>query len=240
MTTAVQPTPHRILLGVGGTQHLHVSIDMAVMLASGFRTALLCVVVEQEDLVAVAGLPFARTFGRGGMSAPVTQENVEGYFRRVARTVEHELVERCTRVNVTWSLSRPQGDYVHELMASVETGDVVVVNRRDIHAGPADLPSVFRAILGKASAVVIANPGLARRGAVLALTSANVDGKALALARDIARATGNSCEMASPDDFFSRRFKASIVVAPLELAETGGLSSFLKSIDAMGAAAVLV
>lgn len=240
MTEGALPSPRRILVGIGDIQHLQVTIDAAVMLASGFGTALQCVVVEQEDLVAFARLPFARAYGRGGMTSAVTADSVEGYFRRVARTVEHALVERCSRVNVSWSLARPQGDYIRELMASVEQDDVVVVNRRDIPAGAKNLPSVIKAMLGKAAAVVISPAGLPQHGNVLALSGGEIDGKALALARYIASATGRGLDVASPMEFLASKRRASIVVAPVALAELAGEAAFLRSIDAMGAATILI
>ena len=102
MTEAPRQPPQRILVAISGSQEFHVTIDAAVTLAAGFGTALQCLIVEHEDLMAIAGLPFARTFGRGGMSSAVTLEGVTGYFRRLAQSVEHELGERCTRVNVEY------------------------------------------------------------------------------------------------------------------------------------------
>ena len=240
MTEAPRQPPQRILVAISGSQEFHVTIDAAVTLAAGFGTALQCLIVEHEDLMAIAGLPFARTFGRGGMSSAVTLEGVTGYFRRLAQSVEHELGERCTRVNVRWTLARPHGDYVRELMASVEQGDVVVVSRGDASADPDALLAMFNTILEKAAAVVIPVARPPKGGRVLALSGGTMDGKARALAHDIALATGRQLTVVPPTEFLSAGRHAAIVVAPIAFAEVMGSARFLHSIEAMGAAAVLV
>ena len=236
MTEQRQPRPRRILLGVAGTQELTVTIDTAVMMASSFGASLQCVMVEHEDLFAVAGLPFARAFGRGGMSSPVTIEAVAGYFRRVERTIEHELIERCGRVNVRWGLARPHGDYVREVLASVEEGDVVVISRGDLQARPEDLVAIAGSILEKAAAVVFPGSGAGRGGPVLALSGDEANGGAAALAGGIAAATGRKLDQLTPTAFLTEPHRAAIVVASRQELD----SRLLGIIQAMGAATVIV
>jgi len=228
--------PRRILLGVAGTRELTVTIDTAVMMASSFGASLQCIMVEHEDLIAVAGLPFARAFGRGGMSSPVTLGAVSDYFRRVERTIEHELIERCSRVNVSWGLKRPHGEYVREVLASVEEGDVVVVSRGDLQASPADLVAVVGSILDKAAAVVIPGSGSQPNGPVLALTPDGGEGGTVDLATGIAAATGGKLDRLSPTAFLTEPHRAAIVVTSRRELD----SRLLGIIQAIGAAAVIV
>jgi hypothetical protein len=236
----MKETPRRILVALSGSHELHLTIETAVTFAAGFGTSLQCVIIEQEDLVTVAGLPFARIFGRGGMSSAVTLEGVASYFRRLEQTVEHELIERCKNLNVSWSLTRPQGDYLRELMSSVERGDVVVVSRKDAHVDPGALVAIFNSILEKASAVVIPAATLPPGGNVLALPGVAEDGNAVALARDIATASGRGLIVVPLTEFLATRRHAAIVVAPIALADAAGADVFLRAIEIMGAAAVLV
>lgn len=240
MTSAARHSPQRILVALSGAHELHLTIDAAVMLAAGFGTALQCVIVEHEDLFALAGLPFARTFGRSGMSSAVTPEGVACYFRRLAKSVELELGERCTRVNVNWALARPQGGYVRELMTSVEPGDVVVVSRGDAKADPEDLIARFDAILEKATAIVIPVAVLPKGGRVLVVSDETLDGKASSLAHDIARVTGRQLSAVAPAQFLAAGRNAAIVVVPVAFAGAIGAARFLRSIETMGAAVVLV
>lgn len=240
MSAAPTVGPRRVLLGVSGTRELQVGVDAAVMLASGFGAVLQCVVVEQEDLLSLSGLPFARAFGRAGMSAPMSPEAVARYFHRVFQDVERQLVERCKPDNVSWELARPQGEYLHALMAAIEEGDVVVVNRKDLHAGPGSLIAMCRTMLEKAAAVVMPAPGPARQTDVLALSDNTMDGNAVRLAGDIAAAMNRRLDVVSPASFLAGRRQAAVVVAPLQLAELTGEDSFLRNIEAMGAAVVLV
>jgi len=238
--TAAPAGPRRVLLGVSGTRELPMAVDAAVMLASGFGAALQCVVVEQEDLLSLSGLPFARAFGRAGMSAPMSPEAVARYFHRVFQAVERELVERCKPGNISWELARPQGEYLGALLAAVEEGDVVVVNRKDLHIGRGSLIAMCRTILEKAAAVVIPAARQTPHANVLALSDASMDGSAVRLARGIAAAMNRRLDVVSPASFLAGRRQAGVVVAPLQLAELAGEDSFLRNIEALGAAAVLV
>lgn len=240
MSDDPRQSPQRILVALGGYGKVSITIDAAVSLAAGFGTALQCVIVEHEDLLAIAGLPFARTFGRGGMSSEVTPEGVTKYFHRLAQSVEHQLVEHCSRVNVHWSLARPQGEFIRELVASVEHRDVVVVSRGDTSADPETLLAMFKALLEKAAAVVIPAQTLPREGRVLALSGGVMDERSTELARDIADATGRPLAIVPPMEFPGADRHAAIVVAPVAFAELTGTARFLRAIETMGAAAVLV
>lgn len=240
MTPAVEKAARRILLGIGELHGLHISVVTAASLASGLGTGLRCVVVEHGDLLALAGLPFSRAVGRGGISSPMTLQLMESYFRNLSRAVERELIETCARLNIDWALARPSGQYVEELSAAAEGGDIIVVSRRDIAAVPGELLKTARRLLEKAAAIVVPaikqDPG----GAVLAFTTPESGGDAQALAVEIAAALRAPLEIMDFTDFPLTRRKAAIVVAPLALAEATGERLFLQRIDAMGAGAVLV
>jgi hypothetical protein len=65
----VPSLPRRVLLGMGGSDDIRATIAAAAEFAGAVRSELLCLLVEREDLINAAGLPFARAYGFGGSSA---------------------------------------------------------------------------------------------------------------------------------------------------------------------------
>lgn len=113
-------------------------------------------------------------------------------------------------------------------------------NRSDASAEAEALPAMFNALLEKAAAVVVTVGALPKGGRVLALSNWAKDSKATALAQEIARATGRPFSISTPTEFPWASQRSAIVVAPLAFVEVTGLARLLRSIETMGAVAVLV
>jgi hypothetical protein len=232
--------PRRVLLGIAEDQDLRWAVETAAALASGFNTGLQCLLVEHEDLLALAGLPFVRTFGRGGRSSPLTPEVVENHFRNIARSVERTLAISCTRAQVAWELARPRGEYLRELALATKAEDVVVVSRERVMAASGGALAAVRALLGKAAAVVMPAPRALQDGTVLALSGDGQDDAAIELADGIARALQARLDAVTVADFLASRRRAAVVVASVAQAEAAGEAAFFQRIDEAEAALVLV
>lgn len=237
--TGVTGRRRRVLLGVSEDRQLRPVVEAAATLASGLKAGLQCLVVEHEDLIAVAGLPFARAFGLAGVSRPVTIEAMENHFRNLARAVERELAASCMHTQVQWALTRPQGDYLRELLAAAETDDVIVMSREAVLALPGGALAAVARLLGRVSAVVLTSGRPLRDGSVMALTADGPGGES-ALARDIAEAIGARVEPMTLQAFLLSRRQAAVVVVEAALAEAAGERAFFKRVDEAGAAVVLV
>jgi len=230
----------RVLLGVAENREVGLKVETATVFASRLGSEVLCLIVEREDLLSVAGLPFARAFGPGGVSAPLTVESMEAHFRNLVRTAERALAEACGPAKVTWKVQRPQGDYVSELLAAIAPGDVVVVSQQEIRTAPDGLFGTAALLLDKASAVVVPALKPQKGGPVVVLTDDEGDGGAVGLAKDVAASIGARLETITLADFAALRRRGAIVVVPLGLARHMGESGLLASINAAGATAVLV
>ncbi len=232
--------PRRVLLGLGTGDDLYHSVEAATRFASAARAGLLCILVQQESLISLAGLPFARVYGRGGLSSKFTMDSFESHFSQLVRNAESALAESCARSNVTWQMLRPQGETLRELSAALEEGDIVVINRSDIQISGLGLFGVARLFLGRAAAVVVPSPAAKSGGRILAVSDGPGTAQATAIARDIGLATGMRVETVGAADFPHFHGQASVVVAPMDIVAPMGEIEFLRKIAAAGATAVLV
>ncbi len=232
--------PRRVLLGLGSGDDLHHAVEAAAILASAAKSALLCVLVQQEDLVNLAGLPFARVYGRGGLSSTFTLQSIESHFSQLARTAERALAEICARTKVTWQMRLPQGEIFRELSTVLEEGDIVVVNRYDVEISGLGLFGAARLFLDRAAAVVVPSSSVRLNTRIIAISDGAGTAQAVSIARDIGVATGTRVDIMGVSDFLHFHGHASVVVAPMDIVAPIGEIEYLRKIAAAGATAVLV
>lgn len=232
--------PRRVLLSLGAEADMRLAIEAAVTFASAAKSQLLCLLVEQQDLINFAGLPFARAYGLGGFAETLTLHGIESHFNRLARTAEKTLTETCARTNVTWTMTRPQGETMQELSMVLAEGDVVVVNLRDLRDTGHTLIGAARNFLGLAAAIVVPAPTPILGGPIIAISDGPGTRQAAAIAQGLAQATGNRVVVMDAWNFLHFHNRAMVVVAPLDIIATMGERVFLHQIDAVGATAMLV
>jgi hypothetical protein len=232
--------PSRVILGLGADDDMRLAIEAATTFASAVKSDLLCLLVEQEDLFSLAGLPFARAFGPGGMAATLTTQNIESHFKRVFLTAERTLMERCARANVSLRIERPQGETFKRISASLEEGDAVVFNMRKPPGGDHGLFGAARTLLSVAAAVIVPPPALGPSGPIIALSDGPGTAQAIAIAREIGKETGARVEILSGSEFELFHRRAAIIVAPLGIVDPMGEREFMRRVASTGAMAVLV
>ena len=232
--------PRRVLLGLGTGDDLRHSIEAAAIFASAVKSELLCILVQQEDLINLAGLPFAKVYGRGGLSSTVTLHSIESHFSQLVRTAERALAESCARTNVTWQILQPQGETFRELSTVLEEGDIVVVNRHDIQISGLGLFGAARLFLDRAAAVVVPSSAAKLRDRIVVVSDGQGTAQAIAIARGIGLAMGIRVEIMRALEFLNFHGRASVVVAPMDIVAPLGEIEFLRKIAAAGATAVLV
>ena len=232
--------PRRVLLGLGTGHDLDLSIEVAVIFASAVKSDLLCILVQQEDLMNLAGLPFAKVFGPGGHVSTFTLDTIESQFNQLARTVERALAESCARTKITWQLLRPRGETFQEIITILEGGDIVIVNRRDIQISGRGLFAAASLFLDRAAAVVVPSSRIGRPDPIVVISDGPGTANAAAIARGIGLATGRRVQFMGALDFQHFQGRASLVLAPLGSVVPLGEVEFLRKIAATGASAVLV
>lgn len=124
----------RILLGLDAGEAPEASIALAARLAAALRAAIHGLLVEEQDLIDAAALPFTRIISRKGTAAPD--------FSTVALTRSLELAERGCRdmlcamaqpAHIPWTMQRERGELGAALSARVEAGDIVIMPQAGGH-----------------------------------------------------------------------------------------------------------
>lgn len=225
-------TARRVVFGISGQGSADAALELVLDMAKAMDLMVNCLLPERRDLVAAAGLPFARITSHGGLSLPVTQDDMAAYLRRQQRQAEESVTARCRSAGISLSIERPPGEYASGLLSIAAEGDVVFVEYEP--GGPA---GIVEGLLEKAGAVVLPGAGDARPRAVLSVSH---EGQAAgsAMAEEIATALGLPLKHMPPLRFLSAGPSPAIIVFPVQLvAELGGLAEIRRH---AGRAATLV
>jgi hypothetical protein len=215
---------------------IRATIAAAAEFAGAVRSELLCLLVERVDLINAAGLPFARAYGFGGIASPLTLQSVQDHFDSLARAAGKALDEACAHANVTWQLLRPQGEIMQELASAVQQGDILVVDAKELRRSAFGLIGALRRLLDKAEAVVLPSAAAQSQGPVVAVGGDH----AVAIASAVAEFLNRRLEITELAQLQQARYRASVVVAPVEAVAVLGEDEWLHRMRALQATAVLV
>ena len=99
----------RVVVPLDAASETGTAIDTAARLAARWRVPLHGVFIEDEELIGLAGLPFARQVTLGTGLEPLTKDHVEDYFRAFAERARRELGAAADRHSVKWSFEVVRG-----------------------------------------------------------------------------------------------------------------------------------
>ena len=99
----------RVIVPLDASSETSTAIDTAARLAARWRVPLHGVFIEDEELIGLAGLPFARQVTLGVGPEPLTKDQVEDHFRAFAERARRELAEAADRYAVKWSFETVRG-----------------------------------------------------------------------------------------------------------------------------------
>jgi len=105
MTQEIQ----RVVVPLDAASETATAIDTAVRLAARWRVPLHGIFIEDEELIGLAGLPFARQVTLGTGIEPLTKDQIEEHFRAFAERARRELAAAAGRHGVKWSLEVVRG-----------------------------------------------------------------------------------------------------------------------------------
>ena len=103
------PTIERVVVPLDAASESRVAIETAARLAAHAGAPLVGIFVEDEDLLLLANLPFARQFTLGAAAEPLTTEHVELHLRVAADRARRELLAAATRHGVAASFEIVRG-----------------------------------------------------------------------------------------------------------------------------------
>jgi nucleotide-binding universal stress UspA family protein len=99
----------RIVVSFDAASEIRIAIDTAARLAARWGVPLHGVFIEDEELIGLAGLPFARQVTLGIGPEPLTKDHVEDHFRAFAERARRQLAAAADRHGVKWSFEIVRG-----------------------------------------------------------------------------------------------------------------------------------
>ena len=176
----------RIVVSLDAASENATAIDTAASLAAHWEAHLHGVFVEDEDLLNLAGLPFARQITLHSGAEPLTAEEVERHLRAAAETARQALGAAAARHGVRSSFEVIRGSPMGELLGASER-DFVVACSVTRPIGPH-----FRVECRWWSSI-----GIAPGSVLLVRRPWNIPGPVLALLRDREPASARELEAAA-------------------------------------------
>jgi len=148
----------RILVGVDASEGSLAALRVSAELARALDAELVGLFVEDRDVVALAGLPFAREVAAdSGEARPLEREALRrdlDALRRRARRI----LERTARTSrIRWSFRSAEGPVPSELDRAAREADLVIVGVRSRSGGRPG--STARALLGSDRPVMVVRVG---------------------------------------------------------------------------------
>jgi hypothetical protein len=115
----------RIVVSLDAVSEIHAAIAAAARLAVRWNAALHGVFVEDEDLLRLAGLPFARQVSLGAGAEALTAAQAARQLRAFAETARRELAAAARRHDLRWSFEILHGAAAADTVTTA-AGDFVV------------------------------------------------------------------------------------------------------------------
>lgn len=107
---------NRVIVPLDAASETGAAIDTAARLAGRWRVPLHGVFIEDEELIGLAGLPFARQVTLGAGVEPLTKDHVEDHFRASAERARRELAAAAERHDVKWSFETVRGPLAPDML----------------------------------------------------------------------------------------------------------------------------
>ena len=115
----------RVVVSLDAVSEIQATIETAARLAVRWKAALHGIFVEDEDLLRLAGLPFARQVSLGAGAEALTTAEAARQLRAVAETARRELAAAAQRYDLRWSFEIVNGTAVLETVTTAAADFVV-------------------------------------------------------------------------------------------------------------------
>ena len=175
----------RVVLQLGSGAASPVAIEAAVWLARAFQSEIESLFVESEQLVAMAGHPFAREISWSGKAShELTPASVERHFRFASAEFHEQIATRARAADVPCRARVVRGDPVDALAAAcAERGPWNVVALAEAF-GAGDQPSLKRLLdtVAGTTGLLLVGPQARRTSGAIVLALEEPDGLAAMLA----------------------------------------------------------
>ena len=205
----------RIVVTLDAASENRTAIDTAVHLAAVTKAELHGVFIEDQDLVHLAGLPFAQQVTVGTGAEPLTSENLVLQLRAQAERAQNELLAAAKRHRVTCTFEIVRGASETAVAYASERGLVVAGGQSRPVAGHFRLERRWWSSIETVSGPLL-----------LARTAWTVPGSVVILLRDRDPASARLVETAA--QIASARDGVLTVICPPAVAGTPGFAQWIS------------
>jgi len=185
----------RIMLGMKSASQIAPAVDAASVLAEVINVDLFGLFVEEDAMINLAGLPFARAVDLGGGEVkPLTPQLIEQTFARNAETCRKAIEAGAGSSRVSWTFKTSRGQVSGEIESAVEIGDLLVLAGECRGLASTDLLREMRSVPAGTRGMVIVTERCATRtkGPVVAIDDGDAIGAdTVSLAAGLAASTDN-------------------------------------------------
>jgi len=192
------PSIRRIVVALDGSEHSLAALDAAAALAAQLQSELEALFVEDDDLLRLAELPFARVTSLVLLeSRPVDRERMERQLRLQAERVERTLQRRAAALGLHATFRHVRGRVCDEVLAAAAGADLLSLGK----AGGTLLSAcgvgrTLQAALGAGRPLlVLENQPMGGEGFLAVYDGSAADRRALALAAELAEHTRGSLQV---------------------------------------------
>jgi len=150
----------RIVLAIDTGSLTRPALEAAAALAAGLEAELAALFVEDERLLRLAALPFAREIGfPSAQLQAIGLEDMERAFRAQAEHLRRVVEETARRLTLTWTLAVTRGEILSVSLARLAPGDLLVLGRGQragfpLGGGPREA-GAFQALAARPVAVLL-------------------------------------------------------------------------------------
>ena len=146
----------RVLVGMGGCDIPDRMMRVAGELAAAMNAELYGLFVEEEYLLDLSGLPFAKTVGTSGQAPrALTEQLMTDALRRQANLFRRSLSDIAKKANLGWTFGRARGSAAAELLSAARKQDFVVLQATSTIFTVKDMIIAGRTVAAEATGIVI-------------------------------------------------------------------------------------
>lgn len=189
-----QGRARRILIGLGPASNIDPSLTAATVLAAAIEAELVGLYAQDDAMIDLAALPFARALGIGAARPePLTRDAMAKAIRQGAVTCRRVLSAHAERASVSWSFSTARGELSAIVRRTVADGDFLVLSADRIGFNPRQLIEELRSVPRDVGGILVAAPPRTKpsSGPVVAIDDGDASGReTIALASRIANISG--------------------------------------------------
>lgn len=146
----------RVLVGMGGCDIPDRMMRVAGELAAAMNAELYGLFVDEEYLLDLSGLPFAKTVGTSGQAPrALTEQLMTDALRSQANLFRRSLTDIAQKANLNLTFARARGRAARELLAAARKQDFVVLQATSTVFTVRDMMRAGRTVAAEARGIVI-------------------------------------------------------------------------------------